>query len=86
MGRKGKTQKHTAAELAGKANAARYAAGAAGGGGKLAAVRKAAGQKAAVACKICMTEQPNFKSMTMHFENKHPKSDWKVLGPEYEVS
>eukprot|EP00944_MAST-04C_sp_MAST-4C-sp1_P001096 g1096.t1 len=85
MGRKGKAQKHTAKEIAGKHKAAKEARGAAGGGGKGAKARKNAGGKVAVKCEICLSMQPNFKSMTLHFENKHPKADWKTLGPQYEA-
>ena len=75
MGRKGKAQKHTAAEIAKKHKAAKEAKGAAGGGGGMAAARKKAGDKVSVLCKICKVKQPNFKSMTAHFESKHPK-EW----------
>ena len=73
MGRKGKTQKHTAAEIAKKHKAAKEAKGAAGGGGAMAKNRKNAGAKVSIVCPICMVQQPNFKSMTAHYENKHPK-------------
>jgi hypothetical protein len=86
MGRKGKTQNHTAKELAGKAAAAKYAAGGAGGGGSGAAKRKDAGSKAAVLCEICKGMQPNMKSMILHYESKHPKANWAEAGPKYEVS
>ena len=85
MGRKGKAQKHTAKEINGKHKAAKEARGAAGGGGKGAQQRKNAGGKIAVKCEICLSMQPNFKSMTAHFESKHPKADWKTLGPQYEA-
>lgn len=49
------------------------AAGAAGGGGKLAAARRLAGNKVSILCEICKVQQPNFKSMTLHWENKHTK-------------
>ena len=74
MGRKGKAQKHTAAEIAKKHKAAKEARGAAGGGGSMAAARKTAGDKVSVLCEICKVKQPNFKSMTAHFESKHPKN------------
>ena len=32
-----------------------------------------AGAKVAVLCEICKVQQPNFKSMAIHWENKHPK-------------
>ena len=72
-GRKGIQQKHTAKEIASKHAAAKYAAGGAGGGAKAAANRKSAGIKAAVKCPICMSMQPNIKSMKLHYENKHSK-------------
>jgi hypothetical protein len=73
MPRKGKTQKHTAKEIAGKIKAAKEKRGAAGGGGSGAAARKNAGAKVAVVCHVCKVAQPNMKSMTLHFENKHSK-------------
>eukprot|EP01051_Picozoa_sp_SAG22_P007419 SAG22_NODE_522_length_9503_cov_4.233624_8_plen_110_part_00 len=58
MGRKGKTQKHTAAELQAKANAAKYASGAAGGGGAMQANREAEKQKSMVPCELCKAGMP----------------------------
>ena len=62
MGRKGKAQKHTAKEIAGKHKAAKEARGAAGGGGKGAKARKNAGGKVAVkvsliffSCRLCLS-------------------------------
>ena len=85
MGRKGKAQKHTAKEIAGKHKKAKEARGAAGGGGKAAKQRKERGARIAVKCDICLSMQPNFKSMIAHFESKHAKADWKTLGPQYEA-
>ena len=51
----------------------------------MAAARKNAGAKAAVKCKICLSQQPNLKSMEAHFDSKHSKLDWKVEGPKYEA-
>merc|ERR1712072_1108118 len=85
MGRKGKTQKHTAAETAAKHKAAKEAQGAAGGGGAGTAARKNAGAKASVACIICMTQQPNMKSMEAHFDSKHSKLKWSEEGPKYQA-
>merc|ERR1712072_1495511 len=76
MGRKGKTQKHAAKEIASKHAAAKNAAGAAGGGGSGAANRKGAGNKVSVQCTICMTVQPNMKSMEAHYDSKHAKIKW----------
>ena len=73
MGRKGKTQKHTAAETAAKHKAAKEARGAAGGGSKGAKERNEQKGKSLVLCKICMTPQPNIISMEKHYENKHSK-------------
>ena len=53
MGRKGKTQKHTAKEIAAKHKAAKERAGAAGGGGSGLAARMAAKAKANILCPIC---------------------------------
>ena len=73
MGRKGKTQKHTAAETAAKHKAAKEARGAAGGGSNGITNRKENKAKSLVLCDICKTPQPNFKSMLIHYENKHVK-------------
>lgn len=85
MGRKGKTQTHTAKELAGKAAAAKHAAGGAGGGGGAAEKRKAAGTKVAVFCEICKSIQPNMKSMEAHYDSKHAKEPWATIGPKYDA-
>jgi len=76
MGRKGKTQKHTAKEIAGKVKAAKERNGAAGGGGKGAEARMGAWTKASVLCDVCKTIQPSFKTMQIHYENKHPKDSY----------
>ena len=77
MGRKGKTQTHTAKELASKHAAAKAAAGGVGGGAALAAKRKAAGEKVAVLCEICKAVQPNIQSMERHYDSKHAKENWR---------
>ena len=82
--RKGKTQKHSAKEIAGKHKAAKERAGAAGGGGAGAAARVTAQQKALGVCKVCKTNQPSIKSMQIHFEAKHPKLSWEDAKAEYE--
>mmetsp|Transcript_17455 Transcript_17455/g.20219 ORF Transcript_17455/g.20219 Transcript_17455/m.20219 type:complete len:125 (+) Transcript_17455:178-552(+) len=76
MGRKGKTQKHTAKEIASKVKAAKERNGAAGGGGKGAEARMGAWTKASVLCDVCKTIQPSFKTMQIHYENKHPKDSY----------
>jgi len=73
MGRKGKTQKHSAAEITAKHKAAKEAKGAAGGGNAGAEKRKNAGAKISATCEICMSMQPNIKSMEAHYDSKHPK-------------
>lgn len=73
MGRKGKTQKHTAKELAGKAQAAKERKGAAGHGGKGMEQRKAAMAKACVLCPLCKAEQPHVAGMRNHYASKHAK-------------
>jgi hypothetical protein len=85
MGRKGKTQTHTAKELASKHAAAKAAAGGVGGGAALAAQRKAAGTKVAVFCEICKSVQPNMKSMEAHYDSKHAKEPWREISPKYEA-
>lgn len=82
---KAKFQKHTAKELEQKANAAKYAAGAAGGGGKMADARKNHVAKVAVLCKVCKSAQPNLVSMTQHYESKHAKEDFNAVKEEYET-
>merc|ERR1712098_953815 len=84
MGRKGKTQKHTAKEIASKHAAAKHAAGAAGGGGSGAANRKTVGNKVSVQCTVCMTVQPNMKSMEAHYDSKHAKIKWADETAKYE--
>ena len=84
MGRKGKTQKHTAAETAAKHKAAKEARGAAGGGGSGAESRKSVGNKTSVFCEECKTIQPNIKSMEIHFENKHSKINFEEKRAYYE--
>jgi len=83
MGRKGKTQKHTAKEIASKAKAARERNGAAGGGGSGAAARKASTMKTMLTCSICRTAQPSVKSMAIHYDSKHPKENWKEAETQY---
>jgi len=73
MGRKGKAQKHTAAEIAGKHAAAKAKNGGVGGGKSAQASRAAAGAKVAIVCPTCFVQQPNAKSMKLHCENRHPK-------------
>ena len=29
-----------------------------------------------IKCSICLVEQPSIKSMSIHYESKHPKEDW----------
>jgi len=82
MPRKGKTQKHTAAEIAAKIKASKEANGAAGGGGKMAQMRKNAGNKASISCDVCKGLQPSMASMKQHYESKHPKVNWT---PEMEA-
>ena len=76
MPRKGKTQKHTAKEIAGKIKAAKEANGAAGGGLTGAKARKTAGLKASISCDVCKSLQPSMASMRQHYESKHAKVAW----------
>mmetsp|Transcript_11569 Transcript_11569/g.20550 ORF Transcript_11569/g.20550 Transcript_11569/m.20550 type:complete len:94 (+) Transcript_11569:120-401(+) len=76
MGRKGKTQKHTAKEIANKHKAAKEKNGAAGHGGKGLAERQAKMGKIKVKCSICLAEQPHMSGMKNHYENKHSKVDF----------
>jgi hypothetical protein len=85
MGRKGKTQKHTAKEIAAKHKAAKEKNGAAGGGGKGAALREAKKLATMIICDICKTKQPSVKSMALHYDSKHPKDDWNAAKSKYEA-
>jgi hypothetical protein len=73
MGRKGKTQKHTAKEIAAKTKAAKERNGAAGGGGSALAGRMNKMKLGNVTCEVCKAAQPNIKSMTAHWDSKHSK-------------
>ena len=84
MGRKGKTQKHTAAEIASKHKAAKEAKGAAGGGSGGAETRKNIGNKISAKCTICMSMQPNIKSMEAHYDSKHNKIKFDDVKESYE--
>jgi len=83
MGRKGKTQKHTAAEINAKHKAAKEAKGAAGGGNSGVEKRKAAGNKKSEQCQICMSMQPNMNSMEAHYDSKHPKIKFEDIKEIY---
>jgi len=85
MGRKGKTQKHTAKEIAAKHKAAKERQGAAGGGGAGAKARLQATLKAQIYCKICKASQPSVKSMGIHYDSKHPKENWAECKVIYEA-
>jgi len=86
MGRKGKTQKHTAAETASKHAAAKNAAGGAGGGKDGAKKREQAKASGSIKCKICMALQPNMISMEKHYDSKHAKIKFDdALKAEYEA-
>ncbi len=76
MGRKGKTQKHTAAETKAKHKAAKEARGAAGGGSEGASKRNDEKNKKSVPCQICKLLVPNLVSMKNHYEAKHPKNSF----------
>jgi len=72
---KAKAQKHTAAELNAKANAAKMAHGGAQGGAAGKDLRKAESVKVMLSCKIC--GQPNFSGIIdirQHYDSKHPKA------------
>ena len=84
MPRKGKTQKHTAKEIAQKHKAAKERAGAAGGGGAGAAARVAEQAKALGICNLCKTQQPSIKSMRIHYESKHDSLNWAEEKDQYE--
>ena len=84
MGRKGKTQKHTAKEIASKHKAAKNKAGAAGGGNEGAEKRKIAGGKISKPCEICKAILPSVKSMEIHYDSKHSKINFNDVKTKYE--
>merc|ERR1711924_122027 len=85
MGRKGKTQKHTAAETNAKHAAAKHAAGGAGGGSGGAKARTEKTRKSLIQCTICKGDQPNLISMEKHYDSKHPKIKWAEAKGAYEA-
>ena len=84
MGRKGKTQKHTAKETAQKHKLAKEANGGAGGGSNGAENRKIACQKSSVNCIVCRTLLPSMKSLEIHYDSKHPKVNFCLEKEKYE--
>ena len=76
MGRKGKTQKHTAKEINSKHKAAKAAAGGAGHGGAGLKARQEAAAKIQVKCSICLAIQPHLAGMRNHYEGKHSQAVW----------
>mmetsp|Transcript_3063 Transcript_3063/g.7031 ORF Transcript_3063/g.7031 Transcript_3063/m.7031 type:complete len:106 (+) Transcript_3063:72-389(+) len=76
MGGKAKPTKHTAAELNKKEKDANQNKG----GGAAGAKDRAGGSvgHSKFKCKVCMQTAPDLKSMTMHFESKHPKEDFNM--------
>jgi len=83
MGRKGKTQKHSAAEIAAKHAAAKHK-NTAGGGEHGVEKRKNVGSKISVKCEICMSMQPNIISMEAHYDSKHGKINFVEVKESYE--
>merc|ERR1712195_114251 len=91
QGRKGKTQKHTAADTAKAHKASAEARGAAGGGGGGKASREAKKAAGDLICKRCKLGQPNIQSMEKHYDSKHAKDpatkkkiDWNTEKALYE--
>ena len=87
MSGKAKPQKHTAKEIAMKAHEAKMKKGGRGGGQEGMEKRKAPkeGKKDIfIKCNICFTVQPSIKSMSIHYESKHPKEDWDTAKATYE--
>lgn len=68
---KAKPAKHTAAELARKAKDATQNKG----GGKAGLIDRKGGSAGhqRYRCKVCGQSAPDMKTMSMHFESKHPK-------------
>ena len=83
MGRKGKTQKHSAAETNAKHKAAKEARGGAGGGNDGEERRKNVGNRISIKCHICMSLQPNMISMAAHFDSKHSKINFNEEREKY---
>ncbi|GAQ91616.1 Uncharacterized protein similar to C2H2 type zinc finger protein [Klebsormidium nitens] len=72
---KAKPKKHTAKELAAKADAALTNRGG-GVAGKVDRLGLDKGGHAKYACQICKATAPDTKSMQIHWEAKHPKLPW----------
>ena len=81
MGRKGKAQKHTAAEIAAK-HAAKHNTSA--GGGDAVEKRKNVGNKISAKSEICMSIHPNIISMEAHYDSKHRKIKFQDVRESYE--
>mmetsp|Transcript_57002 Transcript_57002/g.122368 ORF Transcript_57002/g.122368 Transcript_57002/m.122368 type:complete len:102 (+) Transcript_57002:61-366(+) len=76
MGRKGKTQNHTAKELAGKQFAATVNRG--GGTAGIQDRKGGAAGHAKYQCPVCKQAAPDPKSAQAHFESKHPKDTFDI--------
>lgn len=85
MGRKGKTQKHTAKEIAAKTKAAKERGGAAGGGGGGMAARLAVMKNQDVICEACKQAMPNLSSMKAHWDSKHSKLPMPDYAAQYKA-
>lgn len=75
MGGKAKPTKHSAAETAKKSHLAT-----ANMGGGAAGLKDRQGGPAGHArfiCKVCFTQVPDMKSMSLHYEAKHPTAEFK---------
>ena len=80
MGGKAKPTKHTAKEIAGKHHEAKMKNGGRGGGAEGIDKRKAPKEGKRdifLKCEKCLLMQPSLKSMSIHYESKHPKEDWE---------
>ncbi len=80
MAGKAKPTKHTAKEIAGKHHEAKMRNGGRGGGAEGIDKRKAPKEGKRdifLKCEKCLLMQPSLKSMSIHYESKHPKEDWE---------
>ena len=83
MGRKGKTQKYTAKEVANKHKLAKEALGSANGAGEGLKKRNISKKKNDIQCKICLSSQPNMTSMKIHYDSKHSKINFEEEEKKY---
>lgn len=88
MAGKAKPTKHTTKEINAKHHAAKMKNGGMGGGADGKEKRKAPKEGKSdvhnkLKCVKCLALQPSIKSMSIHYESKHPKEDWEAAQVQY---